>query len=217
MSDSEFDREQREYMEGLAHWNNAAFMAVAAAHYMGIDWRHVPTLMNMLEGREGRTLASSPPEEDQLFTDGNAAGRMIRGACQSPIEELFVCRICSFSVDGRYGRLNLNLTTRWEPEIFRWDRSDGTRHATLFQQLPVEQFRLDFALVGRSRVAIELDGHEFHERTKQQATRDKSRDRKLVELGWKVLRFTGSEVWKDPMLCADEAWRIATTAPPGAP
>jgi len=48
-------------------------------------------------------------------------------------------------------------------------------------------------------VALEFDGHEFHERTKEQARRDKARDRGLQILGWRVLRFTGSEVWRDPV------------------
>lgn len=47
-------------------------------------------------------------------------------------------------------------------------------------------------------ICIEVDGHDFHERTKQQAQRDKSRDRLLTAKGYRVLRFTGSEIWKEP-------------------
>lgn len=54
------------------------------------------------------------------------------------------------------------------------------------------------------RLAVELDGHDFHERTKEQAKRDKSRDRDLNRLGWRVLRFTGSEVFGDAERCVDE-------------
>lgn len=57
-------------------------------------------------------------------------------------------------------------------------------------------------------IAIELDGHDFHERTKEQATRDKKRDRALVSAGWSVLRFTGSEVIKAPSDVFD-AWEEA--------
>lgn len=55
-----------------------------------------------------------------------------------------------------------------------------------------------------SPFAIELDGHDFHERTKEQAAKDKSRDRLLQTAGWKTLRFTGSEVFKSPFKCAVE-------------
>ena len=51
---------------------------------------------------------------------------------------------------------------------------------------------------------IECDGHDFHEKTKQQATRDKRRDRILQSLGYKVFRFTGSEIYNDAMGCAFE-------------
>ncbi len=71
-------------------------------------------------------------------------------------------------------------------------------------------FRLDFALeISGKKVAIECDGHEFHERTKEQATRDKARDRALTAEGWRILRFTGSEIWKAPELCAAEVARMA--------
>jgi hypothetical protein len=55
------------------------------------------------------------------------------------------------------------------------------------------------------KAIVECDGHEFHERTKEQAARDKGRDRHLQSLGYYVLRFTGSELWKDPKRCAREA------------
>lgn len=51
---------------------------------------------------------------------------------------------------------------------------------------------------------IECDGHEFHERTKQQAARDRSRDRMALSDGFPLLRYTGSEIWNDPLGCAQE-------------
>jgi hypothetical protein len=49
---------------------------------------------------------------------------------------------------------------------------------------------------------VECDGHDFHERTKAQAKRDRSRDRKWQQQGVPVFRFTGSEIWTDPLECA---------------
>lgn len=54
------------------------------------------------------------------------------------------------------------------------------------------------------KLVIECDGHDFHERTKEQASRDKSRDRSFVLEGYDCFRFTGSEIWKDPLGCADQ-------------
>lgn len=51
------------------------------------------------------------------------------------------------------------------------------------------------------RVAIELDGHDFHERTKEQVTYRNKRDRDLQGAGWKVLHVSGSELWRRPEEC----------------
>jgi len=55
---------------------------------------------------------------------------------------------------------------------------------------------------------IECDGHEFHEKTKIQAAKDRSRERKLQSEGFTVIRFTGSEIYEDPYQCAREVREI---------
>jgi very-short-patch-repair endonuclease len=70
-------------------------------------------------------------------------------------------------------------------------------------------YRVDFLVTAtikdqRVVVAVECDGHDYHERTKEQASRDKKRDRALKLAGLDVLHFTGSEIWKDPNECARE-------------
>ncbi len=47
---------------------------------------------------------------------------------------------------------------------------------------------------GRKPICVYTDGHTYHERTEEQATRDKGIDRKLQELGFVVMRFTGKDV-----------------------
>jgi len=95
------------------------------------------------------------------------------------------------------------------------------RLATVYQQhpIPLGQWtaHADIALVravGRRevRIAIELDGHEFHQRTKEQVERDYSRDRALARAGWIVVRFSGSEVWRDAGACALEVAGILIDA-----
>lgn len=59
-------------------------------------------------------------------------------------------------------------------------------------------------------LAVECDGHEFHERTRQQATYDKTRDRELLRCGVPTVRFTGTEIHRDANGCAREladTWR----------
>lgn len=120
--------------------------------------------------------------------------------CESPIEQLFAIRIFGLPrVEWQHGYYGA------EEDPFA-----GDGDVLFYCQYPVEvdrkRYRLDFAAIGNGhKVAIEVDGHEFHERTKAQAKRDKSRDRALTLAGWKVLRFTGSEVWAGADDCA---WQV---------
>lgn len=59
-----------------------------------------------------------------------------------------------------------------------------------------------------SKIFVEIDGHNFHEKTKEQVTHDKIRERRLIEHCDGVVRFSGSEVYDDPDECADEALDI---------
>lgn len=58
------------------------------------------------------------------------------------------------------------------------------------------------------KLIVECDGHDFHERTKQQAARDKGRDRFLQSLGYPVFRFTGSEIFRDSLASAAEVLKV---------
>lgn len=87
----------------------------------------------------------------------------------------------------------------------------GSAKTICAQQVQIGPHRVDFLFV-RERadneppcyVVVECDGHEFHEKTKEQAARDKSRDRDLTNCGMTVMRFTGSEIWADAGACAQE-------------
>ena len=76
-------------------------------------------------------------------------------------------------------------------------------------QDPIGSYRADF-VVGiydhpeYQRIVVECDGHDFHERTKDQAAHDRARDREMQKLGYKVFRFTGSELYRDAIGCATE-------------
>ena len=77
----------------------------------------------------------------------------------------------------------------------------------------VRNYRVDFLIARPSigkYVAIEVDGAEFHERTRDQIWRDKTRDRDLLKVGIVTLRFTGSEVYNRPVDCWNEALKFAS-------
>lgn len=144
---------------------------------------------------------------------------------ESPIEQLLLATMLS----GGWGRddphsswselhkaASLDAGTTAGPWLLRdWEGCE----CTALWQLPVEvgsrKYRLDLAFVGRDgtgapvRIAVELDGHDFHERTREQAKRDKARDRALVTAGWVVLRYTGADVYANPEAVLDEIVTIA--------
>jgi very-short-patch-repair endonuclease len=115
--------------------------------------------------------------------------------------------------------------------ISAWDYADGvllrfgggaqglvTTHSTWIEIEPQSQqgdFRIDFVISQRrrqgdgstveARLAIECDGYEFHERTAEQARRDRRRDRELQSRDIAVFRYLGSDVWRDVFQAANEA------------
>jgi hypothetical protein len=58
-------------------------------------------------------------------------------------------------------------------------------------------------------IAIELDGHDFHERTREQVIDRNERDRDLQLAGWTVFHFSGSEMHRDPEACLDQLMTFA--------
>jgi hypothetical protein len=62
------------------------------------------------------------------------------------------------------------------------------------------------------RVGVELDGHEFHERTPVQVTARNQRDRDLAALKWRVLHFSGSELHHNPIVAVVEVLEAGADA-----
>ena len=88
---------------------------------------------------------------------------------------------------------------------------DASCVAILGDQANVGSYRVDFLLTidgSGPRLAVECDGHDWHERTKQQAAYDRSRDRDLLKLGIRTARFTGSEIHHSPERCAADVFDI---------
>jgi very-short-patch-repair endonuclease len=76
-------------------------------------------------------------------------------------------------------------------------------------QYRVGKYILDFAIsiagikgIPALDFAIEIDGHDFHEKTKAQAKHDRERERVLISSGYIIIRYTGSEVFNAAEDCA---------------
>lgn len=137
------------------------------------------------------------------FCEGFESDREI---CESPIEVLLLAGLYTRAVGGI---VELTFMGRRVPD--KEVKFQGG--ALVYQQAEVGKYRADFLIAdcswpaeekGTQWIVVECDGHDFHERTKEQAKRDKQRDRFFQSEGYKVLRFTGSEIWADPEECASE-------------
>lgn len=123
--------------------------------------------------------------------------------CESPIEVLLAAAI---EMTGR-------LMDAGEPAAATWvhvtnNASEGLPPAIIYvipQVKLMSRYRVDFYCEARPPAQpfiIECDGHDFHERTPDQAERDRSRDRALQQMGLPVLRFTGREIHRSARDCA---------------
>jgi very-short-patch-repair endonuclease len=134
----------------------------------------------------------------------------VNEACESPIEKLMAIALWS------RGEWSKRLVMHGVASVRMLEDMAAEELAIqCAPQVEVEGYRVDFLAVLVTsqkdpvyRVAIECDGHDFHEKTKEQAARDKARDRTLTAAGITVMRFTGSEIWKDAGACADEVLNV---------
>lgn len=115
----------------------------------------------------------------------------------------------------QFGSDRHNLFLPECPEGCFADFPERTRPGfTIAPQVHIGPYIADFGIVAKAkggvlvRGAIECDGHAFHERTKEQAERDRTRDRYFQSCGTFVLRYTGSEIHTAPFHCACDALSI---------
>lgn len=94
-----------------------------------------------------------------------------------------------------FGRMSKNFI------VIGGDFPDDRPCFLVTPQFVWETYRIDFCIRHTSEpdrlLFVECDGHDFHERTKEQAERDRSKDRAIQAAGISVLRFTGREIWRD--------------------
>jgi len=110
------------------------------------------------------------------------------------------------------GRWESPLEALFWQEARRWVPFPVRRLPGLRRQVRCGQYRLDFGLVrhrfGRPAVklAIEIDGWLYHS-TPEQKERDRKRQEYCEARGWQFIRFTGSEVYRDPVGCVERCKR----------
>lgn len=114
---------------------------------------------------------------------------------ESPIEAVFAWHFATFVLATPLRQIDLSA----EPQVWFDDREFG-------------RYRFDFSILapqGPLHIAVELDGHDFHERTPDQVIERNSRDRRMQLHKWRMLHFSGREVLSEPMSCAGQTWLVA--------
>lgn len=107
-------------------------------------------------------------------------------------------------------------------EIFRWLSDMGLMDTIKLEtQKKFGPYYADFYLSYASgkqklEIIVECDGHEFHEKTKAQVSRDKKRDRYFTKLGINTLRYSGSDLVKDPSIVISDVEEMLEKRFPGS-
>ncbi|MFN8463986.1 MAG: UvrD-helicase domain-containing protein [Caldilineaceae bacterium] len=108
----------------------------------------------------------------------------------------------------RYRRRSIDASlppmTPIEEELFDAMQAVGLSPRT---QYGIGPYRADFAFPERM-LAVEADGRAWHD-----AERDRRRDQRLSECGWRVVRFTGSRITREADACAQEVFALYQTLP----
>lgn len=120
--------------------------------------------------------------------------------CESPIEQLL-----SLALE----ELKIKYIYKFNPFI---DVVEVEKQKTIVCE--DKKYRVDFLIpvIYKNQenkcFVIECDGHEFHQKTKEQVERDNTRMRNLQKSGYEVIRFSGTEIWHRPYKCANEVLNI---------
>jgi len=154
-------------------------------------------------------------EQMKRYTTTQTITSPIEQAMRSAIIDLAVADgfeiwdFSSFSSNGefdpRFGHLLIITDDPYaDGDIY----GDGnlTDTLNLYANAKIGTYKIDFVLqASYGAIAIECDGHDWHDRTKQQAAYDRARDRWMNQNNMRTLRFTGSEIYHYPHRCAQEA------------
>jgi hypothetical protein len=119
---------------------------------------------------------------------------------ESPVERRFA------SVLKQVGQILFDDAEPWLALIaqcdFGWCRPDFVVCARpMIDRLPC-----------RGMLLIEIDGHDFHEKSRDQVEADKRRDRRWAREGVVTLRFTGREINRRPCECATEVLEMVAVS-----
>lgn len=174
------------------------------------------TLMQQVETPLEQILPTLANEYAEPFRDA-VFNELLNSdhACQSPIEVIFAAwwrgiewMQCGLFRSVRAFDLIPQANVTAVGERFRLDfqvrlSDPRRRYAAAAKAHP----DLSFPLIG-----VELDGHDFHEKTKEQVTSRNRRDRALQQDGWRIYHISGSELHRNGFEAVQEIYMHAHDA-----
>lgn len=144
-----------------------------------------------------------------LLTETPIERRMPLALLRNSIQQASQCRVVHHTA-GPIGVVAYPIDYHDEELLIRPQANIGDHRVDFLLEwrsreiLPRSDNRYDFAHI-EVKVIVECDGHDFHEKTKEHASRDKKRDRDLQAMGYNVFRYSGSDIYRNADKCAEEA------------
>lgn len=135
----------------------------------------------------------------QLLDEGNDIEDVRVLKCESPIEQLMF-----LALEDMFKHFDL-FNERY---LFRLEVQEEIKFRNSKYRTDINLTMCDLQRKFNHCFVIECDGHEFHEKTKGQVRKDRQRERHLMQLGYRVIRFSGSEIFENPDESALEVWKI---------
>ena len=138
-----------------------------------------------------------PEIEEQINLNLNACFHQFKEClidCESPIEQMLALELENLHLENST-LFNSNL------EIIGYEKQSEI-------ECNKNVYRVDFLIPVifykniRRIYIVECDGYEFHQKTKEQVQNDYIRQRNLEMAGYRIIKFTGSEVYNNAQDCA---------------
>lgn len=111
----------------------------------------------------------------------------------SPIEKIFLTAFLIYSMEK-----NKDIFIEPQTEIECNNKKYIVDFEIRYDEMCNPNFKKDFNLI------IECDGYDFHQKTKKQVEYDNNREYDLKLQGYQILRFSGSEIYNEPMKCIEK-------------
>lgn len=148
-------------------------------------------------------IYSESGNNENIILDKHKHALSCHRKTDSPIEQIMFCILINCTTG--YGYFYTEKDIEKNGSVL----TDGV-YAVIKQQEKIGVYKADFviSLVCNkeeiAKIVIECDGHNFHEKTKEQASHDKKRDRYMTANGYKVFRYTGSDLHRSACSIEEE-------------